>query len=76
MISAVLIDRGSVLEAREALLGLSERLEGEAPVSAQGVALTRGLITDVRSPLFASGCEQGALEAIWAIQDALADSAG
>ncbi len=74
-ISAVVIDRGAVRSARQAIVRLAERLEGWAPVSPRGVALVSVLLTDGLSPLFNANSEQSAIEAIWEIDDALEVSA-
>jgi hypothetical protein len=69
--SAVVIDRRAVLRGRHAILGLAERLEGEAPVTARGVALARVLLTDGIGPLFNRNSQQTVIQAIWRIEDAL-----
>ena len=67
----VVTDRSVVREAREAILGLAERLEAPAPVNPRGVALARVLLTDGVSPLYNRSCEQTLTAAIWEIQDGL-----
>jgi hypothetical protein len=74
-ISAVVIDRAAVRSARQAIVRLAERLEGWAPVSPRGVALTRVLLTDGLSPLFNPNSEQSVIEAMWEIDDTLEVSA-
>jgi hypothetical protein len=71
--SAVVIERAAVRAGREAILGLAERFEGSAPVTARGVVLARALLTDgFSSPLFNRYCERTVAEAVWEV----ADSAG
>ena len=74
-ISTVVIDRAAVRSARQALVRLAERLEGWAPASPRGVALTRVLLTDGLSPLFNPNSDRSAIEALWEIDDALEVSA-
>jgi hypothetical protein len=74
-ISSVVIDRAAVRSARQAIVRLAERLEGWAPVSPRGVALTRALLTDGLSPLFNPNSDRSAIEAMWEIDDALDVSA-
>jgi hypothetical protein len=71
VISAVVIEPAAVRAGREALLGLAERLESSAPVSARGVALARGLLTEADSPLYDPYCERTVNEAVFEVQDAL-----
>jgi hypothetical protein len=74
--STVAIRRGAVRADREAILGLAERLEAAAPVSARGMALASALLTDgVGSPLFNRYCALTVAEAVWAVAEALADGA-
>ena len=74
--STVVIRRWAVRADREAILGLAERLEAVAPVSARGVALASALLTDgVGSPLFNRYCALTVAEAVWAVAEALADGA-
>lgn len=70
-ISAVVIEPAAVRAGREALLGLAERLESSAPVSARGVALARALLTEGVSPLYNPYCERTVNEAVFEVQDAL-----
>ena len=58
VISAVVIEPAAVRAGREALLGLAERLESSAPVSARGVAL------------YNPYCERTVDEAVFEVQDA------
>ena len=75
-LSAAVIRRDAVRADREMLLGLAERLETGAPVSARGVALTRVLLTDgCWSPLSNPHSELTVAEAVWCIADALAADA-
>jgi hypothetical protein len=70
--SAVVIDCAAVRSGREAILGLSERLEGAAPVSARGVACVHTLLTDgLESPLFNRRCGRTVVEAVWEAADLL-----
>jgi hypothetical protein len=69
--TAVVIDRGAVMGARHAILGLAERFEGPAPVSPRGVALAQLLLTDGVSPLFNRHSDRTVVQAIWEVQDAL-----
>jgi hypothetical protein len=71
VISAVVIEPAAVRAGREALLGLAERLESSAPVSACGVALARALLTEADSPLYNPYCERTVNEAVFEVQDAL-----
>jgi hypothetical protein len=70
-ISAVVIETGAVRRAREAIIGLAERLEASAPVHPAGVALAEVLLTDGRSPLFNPNPEQTIAEAVRRVQAAL-----
>lgn len=70
-ISSVMIDRSAVRAGREAILGLAERLEAEAPVSAKGIVLARALLTDGLSPLYDPLSERTVAEAVFDVQDAL-----
>ena len=75
-LSTVVIQRAAVRADREAILGLAERFEAVAPVSARGVALARAMLTDgVGSPLFNSHCELTVAEAAWRVAEALAEGA-
>jgi len=71
VISAVVLEPAAVRGARQAILGLAERLEGSDAVNPVGVAGVQTLLTDGLSPLFNSNAEQTVTEAIWQIQDAL-----
>jgi hypothetical protein len=72
IISAVVIDRAAVRSGREAMLGLAERLEGDAPVSPRGVARVLTLLTDgIESPLFNPQCGKTVIEAVWEAADLL-----
>jgi hypothetical protein len=72
-LTAVVVDRRAVLSSRHAILGLAERLEGEAPMAPRGVALARIFLTDGIGPLFNANSQQTVIEAIWSIEDALED---
>ena len=73
VLTAVVVDRRVVLSSRHAILGLAERLEGEAPAAPRGVALARIFLTDGIGPLFNANSQQTVIEAIWSIEDALED---
>jgi len=74
--STVAIRRGAVRADREAIVGLAERLETAAPVSAGGMVLASALLTDgVGSPLFNRYCGLTVAEAVWAVAEALAGGA-
>ena len=75
-LSAVMIEPTPVQAGREAILGLAERLQSSAPVSARGVLLARALLTNGRSPLFNRFCERTVVEAVFEVQDALGAGAG
>jgi hypothetical protein len=70
-LSAVMIEPAAVRAGREAILGLAERLQSTAPVSARGVVLARALLIDGHSPLFNRFCERTVVEAVFDVQDAL-----
>jgi hypothetical protein len=72
IISAVVIECGAVNYGREAILGLSERLESPTPVSPRGVATVQILLTDgLESPLFNPHCGRTVIEAVWEAADLL-----
>lgn len=75
-LTAVMIEPAAVRAGREALLGLAERLQSTAPVSARGVVLARALLTDGHSPLFNRLCERTVVEAVFDVQDALGAGPG
>ena len=70
-LSAVMLEPARVRAGRGAILRLAERLEQEAPVSPQGVALARVLLTDAASPLFDRDSERTVTEASCVADDAL-----
>jgi hypothetical protein len=70
-LSAVMLEPARVRAGRGALLRLAERLEAPAPVSPQGVALARVLLTDAASPLFDRDSERTVTEASCIADDAL-----
>jgi hypothetical protein len=70
-LSAVMIEPAAVRAGREAILGLAERLQSTEPLSARGVVLARGLLTDGHGPLFNPSSEQTVVEAVFDVQDAL-----
>jgi hypothetical protein len=70
--SAVVIDCRAVRAGREAILGLAERLESSALVSARGVASIQILLTEGHeSPLFNPHCRRTVVEAVWEAADLL-----
>jgi hypothetical protein len=70
--SPVPLHRAAVRTAREAILGLADRLDTAAPVNARGMVLARELVTDgATSPLYDGGCGRTITEAIWDIAHAL-----
>lgn len=71
IISAVVIEPAAVRAGREAILGLAERLEATAGVSARGMVLARALLTDGISPLYNLHSERTVAEAVFDVQDAL-----
>lgn len=74
--SAVVICRAAVSGGRQPILGLAERLEKTAPVTARGMILARELLTDgSTSPLFAPASTRTVAQAIWNISDALGPEA-
>jgi hypothetical protein len=75
VISCVIVERAAVRQGREAVLGLAERLESDAPVNAAGVVLARALLTDAISPLHNPYSPRTVNEAIFEVQDALATHA-
>lgn len=70
-LSAVMLEPARVRAGRGAILRLAERLEAPAPVSPQGVALARVLLTDAASPLFDRDSERTVTEASCIADDAL-----
>jgi hypothetical protein len=70
-LSAVMLEPARVRAGRGAILRLAGRLEQEAPVSPQGVALARVLLTDAASPLFDRDSERTVTEASCIADDAL-----
>jgi hypothetical protein len=70
-LSAVMLEPARVRAGRGAILRLAERLEQQAPVSPQGVALTHVLLTDAASPLFDRDSERTVTEASCIAEDAL-----
>jgi hypothetical protein len=75
-LTAVMIESAAVRAGREAILGLADRLQSKAPVSARGVVLARALLTDGHSPLFNRFCERTVVEAVFVVQDALGAGPG
>lgn len=73
--SAVMIEPLAVIHCREAILGLAERIDGPASVSARGVAMASAVITNaISSPLFDSHCERTLADVVWEVADALSDT--
>ena len=66
-----MLEPARVRAGRGAILRLAERLEQQAPVSPQGVALTHVLLTDAASPLFDRDSERTVTEACCIAEDAL-----
>ena len=50
--SARPVRRGEVLDCRDLLLSLVERLESPGPIEAEGVAIVERMLSDLASPLF------------------------
>jgi hypothetical protein len=75
-LSAVMIEPSAVRAGREAILGLAERLQSSAPVSARGVVIARALLTNGSSPLFNRFCERTVVAAVFDVQDALGAAPG
>ncbi len=71
VISSVVIEPAAVRAGRESILGLAERLEATAPVSARGVVFAWALLTDGISPLYNPYSERTVSEAVFEVQDAL-----
>lgn len=65
------VRRDAVLEWREGLLGVAERLEGPAELNACGVARVSLLITDGTGPLYSSLSGASVGDAVWWIADGL-----
>jgi hypothetical protein len=70
-LSAVMLEPARVRAGRSAILRLAERLDRAGPVSPQGVALARVLLTDAASPLFDLDSERTVIEASCIAEDAL-----
>jgi hypothetical protein len=75
-LSAVMIEPAAVRGGREAILGLAERLQSTAAVSARGVVLARALLTDGHGPLFNPSSGRTVVEAVFDVQDALGARTG
>jgi hypothetical protein len=71
VISCVIVERAAVRAGREAILGLAERLESGAPVSAAGIVQARALLSDPDSPLHDPHSRRTVHEAVFEVQDAL-----
>ena len=71
--SVVPIRRAAVAARREALLGIAERLEGQAPISAAALARVETLLRDGTGPLYNGFSERSLDEALWWIADASAE---
>jgi hypothetical protein len=69
--SSAPLRRPEVLAARDALLSLACDLRSERPVCARGVALTRRLLTDARSPLYSATGADDIQHAARSARDAL-----
>jgi hypothetical protein len=68
---AVPVRRAEVGAWAQGLLGLAERLERNRPVSPQGMARVRLLVSDGLGPLYNSHSELTLGEAIWRVADGL-----
>jgi hypothetical protein len=68
--STVPMRREAVVGCGEALLGLADRLEHPARVSAAAVARILVLLTDGTGPLYNPACRRSLDEAIWDVADA------
>jgi hypothetical protein len=71
--SVVPIRRAAVAARREALLGIAERLEGQAPISATALARVETLLRDGTGPLYNGFSQRNLGEALWWIADASAE---
>jgi len=71
LITAVVIEPSAVRPARQAILGLAQRLESPQPVEPAGVILAQRLLTDGLGPLFNRNSERTVVGAIWETVDAL-----
>jgi hypothetical protein len=72
--AAVPLRREAIVTWREALLGLSERLEGPGSMSPSAIARVQLLLRDGTGPLFSATAERSLGEAIWSIADGWRDS--
>jgi hypothetical protein len=71
LITAVVIEPSAVRPARQAILGLAQRLDSDQPVQPGGVILAQRLLTDGLGPLFNLNSERTVVGAIWETIDAL-----
>jgi len=71
--SVVPVRRAAVSARREALLGVAERLEGRAPISATALARVQTLLRDGTGPLYNGFSERSLGEMLWWIADASAE---
>jgi hypothetical protein len=69
--SAVPIVRDAVSPFREALLGVAERLDDEAPCNPCGVARLQSLLTDGAGPLYNGASERSLGDLVWWVADGL-----
>ncbi len=69
--SLVTLCQAEVLEWREGVLGLAERLQGDAPINPCGVARARVLLNDGSGPLYNPDSWQSLGEMIWWVADGL-----
>lgn len=69
--AGVPICRDAVIESREGLLGLADRLGQPAALNPCGVARLLALLEDGSGPLFNSGAERSLGNALWWIVDGL-----
>jgi hypothetical protein len=69
--SPAVLQRAAIVDAREAILGLAERLRRPAPVRPGGVAKALALIVEPTSPLFCPCPDESVRAAMWLVADAL-----
>jgi hypothetical protein len=72
MSAAVPVSRRAVLQWRESLLGLAERLERPEPINPAGVARVLALLTDGTGPLYNPEAVGLMGDAVWWIADGVA----
>jgi len=62
--------RDAVIERREGLLGLADRLDGAASMSASAVARVELLLQDGTGPLFSARADRSIADGLWWVADA------